>query len=323
MQSMKPIRLRDFIRVKNYYFSVVGYRNERAVKCFLRYAQHEEGDRVKDGMFFKKLSHEEALCVEEFKKYFDGKIFRIPIDRVNEVFKPEERLFEVMDSEVKKVVQLFSSIPKDKMGVTGSRLIGLEGKNSDVDFVVYGKYWFFARELIRRGIIEGKLSEPDENTWNYIYEKRKVPIPFEIFKVHERRKYHRAYIGSTYFDLLYVRDYDEIKRDIPEEAGIKYGFREVEAELLDDSLIYDYPAYYPVKSAKIKAILCFTHTYVGQALKGEKIFARGVLEKIGDDFYLVVGTSRETQEEFIVSVALIEKEGLKEEFESWLKERPL
>ncbi|MDI9646507.1 MAG: nucleotidyltransferase domain-containing protein [Archaeoglobales archaeon] len=323
MPSMKLIRLRDFIRVKNYYFSVVGYRNEKAVKCFLRYVQHVGGDRIKNGVRFKKLSHEEAFCVEEWRRYFDGKIFRIPLDIVDEVLKPEERLLEVMDSEVKKVVQLFSSIPKDKMGVTGSRLIGLEGKDSDVDFVVYGKYWFYARELIKKGILEGRLAEPDEITWNYIYEKRKVPIPFEIFKAHERRKYHRAYIGSTYFDLLYVRDYDELNRDVPEEVGTKYGFREVEAELLDDSLIYDYPAYYPVKSTQIKAILCFTHTYVGQALKGERIFARGVLEKIGDDFYLIVGTSRETQEEFMVSVDLIEKEGLKEEFESWLKERLL
>lgn len=315
---MKPIRLRDFVRVKDFYFSVVGYRNEEKVKCFLRYVPGE-GNRIKDGKKFKKLSSDEA---KSFKEFFDGNIFRIPLEKVDEVFKPEERLEKVMDGDVKKVIDFFSDLPKDKMGVTGSRLIGLKGKDSDVDFIVYGKHWFLAREKIKKKIELKQISEPDENTWNFIYKKRDVPLPYEIFLVHETRKYHRAFIGSTYFDLLYVRDYDEIEKDVPEDPGKKIGFYEVIAEVSDDSLAFDYPSYYPLKNSEFKAILCFTHSYAGQVFSGEKVYAKGVAEIIDGEKYLVVGTKRETREEFIVSLSLLERSDLYRDFLKWLKELP-
>lgn len=321
MRASKPLRLRDFVRVGSLYFSVVGYRNERAVKCFLRYAPGD-GDRVKDGVRYKKLSHEEAVNYAAARKFFDGSVFRIPHPEIDEVFKPEERLPEVMDPEVRKVVEFFSpEVPLDSMGVTGSRLIGLKGDDSDVDFIVYGEHWFRAREMLIVGIRKGKLSEPDEETWEFIYKKRRVPLPYDVFLIHERRKYHRAFVGSTYFDLLYVRGYGELERDIPEEPGTKLGLAEVVARVTDDSYVFDYPSYYPLDSG-FKAVLCFTHTYAGQALRGERIYARGVVEEIDGERYLVVGTSRETQEEFIVSLDLIERSQLSGEFESWLRGLP-
>jgi len=309
---MRPIRLRDFVRVGDLYFSVLGYNNSEKVKCFLRYSQSEMGDRIKDGKKFRKLSHEEALMHPLAAKYFDGRIFRIPAGEIDEIYKPEERLKDAMDENVSRIVEFFDKIPKREMGVTGSRLIGLKGKESDVDFVVYGKWWFIAREKIRRGIERGKLLKLDMNTWEFIYKKRKINIPFNVFLAHERRKFHRAFLGETYFDLLYVRGYDEIENGIPEEPGTKLGKITVEAVVLDDRYVFDYPAYYPLKH-EVKAILCFTHSFVGQAFKGERILARGELEIIDGEKYLVVGTKREVEDEFIISINLLEREGLKEE----------
>ncbi len=56
---------------------------------------------------------------------------------------------------------------------------------------------------------------------------------------------------------------------------------------------------------------------MGQAFRGERILARGDLEEINGKLYLVVGTKRETQDEFILSLDLIEKEGLRSDFEKW------
>ncbi|MEM2727251.1 MAG: DNA polymerase subunit beta, partial [Archaeoglobaceae archaeon] len=120
---MRPIRLRDFVRIGDLYFSVLGYKNSEKVKCFLRYAPHEKGDRIKDEKRFKKLSHEEALDHPIAKRYYDSGIFRIPARDIEEVFKPEERLRDAMDSTVSKIVEFFGSIPLEQMGVTGSRLI--------------------------------------------------------------------------------------------------------------------------------------------------------------------------------------------------------
>jgi len=311
--SGKPLRLRDFIRVGDLFFSVVGYRNHPHIRCFLRYAPGN-GGRFREGKKFRKLGHDDAVKIgEKFFRKEEG-IFRVPRDIVDEVFKPEERLGEVMDYEVRKVVSYFEDIPVTNMGVTGSRLIGLRGDESDVDFIIYGRDWFRGREKIKRGIQRGKISEPDDDTWEFIYRKRRPPINFDAFLVHERRKFHRAFIGSTYFDLLYVRGYDELDRNIPETVGRKMGRMRVAAEVKDDRNIFDYPAYYPVKHKEIKAVLSFTHTYAGQAFRGEIIEAFGQVEEIEGKLYLIVGTKRETEDEYVVSRTLLNKLGIQDPF---------
>ncbi|WP_456369883.1 nucleotidyltransferase domain-containing protein [Geoglobus sp.] len=308
--SGKPLRLRDFIRVGDLYFSVVGYRNEGSVKCFLRYAPGK-GGRFKDGVEYRKLTHGEALKAgERFFSKSEG-VFRVKYSEIDEVFKPEERLGDVIDSEVRRVVEFLSGIPTSEMGVTGSRLIGLMGSESDVDFVVYGRYWFAARERIRKGIESGRLSEPDDDTWEFIYRKRKPPLSYDAFLAHERRKFHRAFIGSTYFDLLYVRGYGELSRDIPEKVGKKLGKMKIVAEVVEDRDIFDYPAYYPVRHERVSAVLSFTHTYAGQVFRGEVLEAYGQVEEIDGKLYLIVGTKRETEDEYIVSRSLLEREGIR------------
>jgi len=317
---LKPIRLRDFVMADNCFFSVVGYRNESSVKAFLRYIPSMNGDRSRNGKTYRKLMHEEAIeyALNSGMKYYDmnSGIFLIPHSEIQEVFKPEERIAQIGDKEVKRIVDFFG-MPLNKMGVTGSRLIGLESDESDVDFVMYGNYWFRGQEKIQRGIERGKLSEPSQEMWEFIYSKRKVNIPFDLFLAHEMRKYHRAVIGNTYFDLLYVRDYDELNRQIPEEKGVKKEKITIRAELVDDRYVFDYPAFYPVKHHSIEAVLSYTHTYVGQAKRGETLEARGVVEEIKGGYYLIVGTSREVEDEYILSLNLIEHESLQESYRNW------
>jgi len=319
-KAKSKIRLRDFVKAKGCFFSVVGYRNEDRIKCFLRYIPSDKGDRVKSGLKYLKLDHNSAVKVaEKFDLFYNSErgIFFVPYDFVEEIYKPEERVGELNDEEVEKILKFFENIPKSKMGVTGSRLIGLKGEESDVDFVMYGRYWFLGQRQIRNGIESGKLSEPDEDIWDFIFNKRKVNIPYDIFVAHERRKFHRAVIGGTYFDLLYVRDYDELDRQIPEDIGVKIGKTTITAKVVDDRYSFDYPACYYIDHPDIRAILSFTHTYVGQGRKGELIEAKGFVEEIEGDRYLIVGTSREVRDEYIVSLTFLEKASLLKEFEVW------
>ncbi len=309
--SDKPIRLRDFIRVGDLFFSVVGYRNEGAVKCFLRYAPGM-GGRFRDGREYRKLTHDEALKIgRDYFRENEG-VFRVPYEHISEIFKPEERLDAIMDDETRKIVNFFRRIPRKNMGVTGSRLIGLREDESDVDFIIYGRDWFRAREMIKKEMMRGKIEEPDQSTWEFIYKKRRPPLSYDAFIIHERRKFHRAFIGSTYFDLLYVRGYSEIEKSIPENPGIKMGKERIVTMLKDDRDIFDYPAYYPVEHEKIDAVLSFTHTYAGQVFAGEILEAKGQVEKIGNRYYLIVGTRRETEDEYIVSKTLMGRLGIKD-----------
>jgi len=306
----KPLRLRDFIRVGDLYFSVIGYNNKKYVKSMLRYAPSKNGKREKNGKFFKKLNFDEA--VEIGKEYFSREcgIFKVRYDEIDEIYKPEERLPRIEDVDVKKVVEFFSGIPMENMGITGSRLIGLEDLDSDIDFVMYGKWWFKGREKIKKGIERGELSEPDEDTWEFIYKKRSPPLTYESFLLHEKRKFHRAFIGSTYFDLLYVRDYQNLTGKFPEKIGKKVCFKKLRGVVTDDSLVFDYPAYYPIKNSEVEAVVSFTHTFAGQAFAGELIEASGWIEVIDERRYLIAGSKREVRDEYIVSLTLLKKANL-------------
>ncbi|MFW5638973.1 MAG: DNA polymerase subunit beta, partial [Methanoculleus sp.] len=72
---------------------------------------------------------------------------------------------------------------------------------------------------------------------------------------------------------------------------------------------FDNPAVYAVDHDEIGRVLSFTHTYSGQALAGEVIEARGVVERHGDERWLIVGTTREAKGEYIISKTLLESSG--------------
>ncbi len=322
----EPIRLRDVVEFRNCYFSVVSYFNDRAVKCLLRYVPEtifrevtgKKPERSKRRKGYVKLDHEEALNF--FREYEKDGIFLLPVKV--KVFKPEAVTPALIkkDETVRKVYEFFSAPVK---GVTGSRLIGLNAPTSDVDFVVYGKWFEIARRELKEGIEKGKLRKLEDDEWKKIYRKRNPPFDFDTFVLHEERKYNRAMVDvcDIYFDLLYVRDYRELHK-YPEFRGKKVGKVVVEGTVTDDSAIFDYPARYPLKDVKIKYIstsedvgecevgevLSFTHTYAGQAFRGERIEAYGVLEvhpeSSGVAGKVIVGTRR-VSDEYIISKTLL------------------
>jgi predicted nucleotidyltransferase len=190
------------------------------------------------------------------------------------------------------------------MGITGSMLVGLQGPSSDIDFVVYGPAWWKAREILARAKSEGIIGDLDEATWRKIYSKRKPETDFEEFLVHERRKGNRGMIDGTYFDLLFTRDWDQIEM---QPAGKPGGSGMIEAKVENADFAFDSPAIYRLDHPEVKEIFCYSHTYAGQALVGERIEAKGVLEKTEKGLRLVVGTTREARGEWIRSLTLLEK----------------
>jgi hypothetical protein len=120
---------------------------------------------------------------------------------------------------------------------------------------------------------------------------------------HELRKWNRGQIEGTYFDILYTRSYDNL-RSAPTGRGIIMGRKVIQAKVTDASLAFDSPAVYEVEHESVSRVLSFTHTYSGQALSGETIEACGIWEQHRDEFWLVVGTTREARGEYIISLTL-------------------
>jgi predicted nucleotidyltransferase len=307
------IRLRDFIEdADGWLYAVSTYNNREKVGCVLRYIPHFSGERVRqDGRRFHKLDFDEAFeLIRQKKPSYANTVQRVPLNDVVRVYKPEDELESICarNQKVRRLAVLFT-LPGGTLGCTGSFLCGLENEASDIDLVVYGKAWFTAQEQLRKMIEEGIINDLSPEMWRKVYTKREPAIPFEIFVLHEKRKWNRGEIEGTYFDLLYTRSYGDLE-NVPTERGRVIDRRCIQARVTDASLAFDSPAIYEVDHEEIHRVLSFTHTYSGQALRGEIIEAKGVCEDHGDEKWLVVGTSRIAPDEYIVSRTLMEQANL-------------
>jgi len=306
---MKPIRLRDFIEDKDgWIYSVAAYDNEEKAGCVLRYVPDEDGERTAhDGTKYHKMDFEDAFAyIAEHKPEYLDTVHRIPHADIARVMKPEEEILHLAagNERVMRLLPVFN-VSIEKVGCTGSLLCGLENESSDIDMVVYGSAWFTAQENLRRAVEKGEVSALSEEMWEKVYRKRVPEIDYETFLLHEKRKWNRGEIDGTYFDLLYTRSYEQLDSlGIPK--GKVCGKKTIEATVTDASLAFDNPAVYAVDHEEISKVLSFTHTYSGQALKGEVIEATGVVEEYGDTKWLIVGTTREAKGESIISKTLLE-----------------
>ncbi len=323
------MRIRDFIRtIEGLYFAVNSYVHPpNKIYAFLRYVPYDLANfkgliREINGKKYIKIPDTETaykFLEDNFKKYlfFDENIdvlmHAINKEDVEDVYYPNYKLLEIIDNpknSLEEKCRKLALILEDygvsiySMGVTGSLLIGLSSNNSDIDFVVYGENFNKARYALKEAIEDKKINPLSVDFWKKAYEKRikNNELSFKEFIFYEKRKYNRGVIDNTMFDLLYVREY----KDIKEKYGTKYknlGFIKIEGEVLDDSFIFDNPAVYKIEcynDDSIKEVVSFTHTYSGQAFKGEKIVVRGKLELVNNDYKrVVVGTTREAINEYI------------------------
>ncbi len=304
---MLRTRLRDFIiTYDDWIFAVADYCHEGGIRSILRYVPDPEGKRGRDKKY-RKLDFDDAFVfMKKERPEWVSDVHIVPWDSVKQILAPNEKLHSLVkkNSKVRAIVNTLKAIPPDKMGVTGSLLAGLENESSDIDFIVYGSSWFKARDIIARAKMEkNPITEISDEMWHEIYRKRKPELPFDEFLRHELRKGNRGMVGGTYFDLLYVRDWEDIA---PCLRGRDIGIETIEATVTNADFSFDSPAIYKIDHPEIDYVLSYTHTYAGQALVGERIEARGVVEVVGNMKRLVVGTTREPKGEWIRSLTLLE-----------------
>jgi len=308
------VRIRDFFITKqNWIFSVVSYDlGEEEVKCLLRYIPDDRGERVAERGRYRKLDFYEAYAFlgRYCPTYVKGGMQVVPKEDIKEILRPDDELPLIAEREeqVQTIFELLGNrIQRDRIGITGSYLCGLNSDNSDLDFVLYGRPNFnIAREVIEAAEEEGILVGITDTVWRRIYNKRQPELSYNSFVAHEQRKKNRGAIGDTYLDILYTRDREEIKQlDMRNyEICERVGYATITAEVKDVSFSFDNPAIYEIEHPEISKVLSFTHTYVGQALAGEKIEARGVIERTKHESRLVVGTTRDAKGEWIRSLSL-------------------
>lgn len=303
-------RIRDFFETnEGWIFAVSDYNHPHGLRSLLRYIPDPSGERAARGIRYRKMDFDQAFeFLRQNRPGYIQDLHVVPESDVLRLYDPSQGLRAVakMDPKTEKIALILNQagVPWEEMGITGSRLIGLQAPASDIDFVVYGPMWWKARDIVDRAKKGGSIQDLDEETWKKIYAKRKPEISLEEFMLHEKRKGNRGMIDGTYFDLLFTRDWNQIQ---PLDEGRPVGQGLVEAQVTDCEFAFDSPAIFRLDHPEVKEILCFTHTYAGQALPGERIEAKGVLEETANGLRLVVGTTREARGEWIRSLSLLEK----------------
>lgn len=302
-------RIRDFFETKDgWIFAVADYSHPDGLRSMLRYVPDAAGERKANGKRYRKMDFEQAYeFLRRERPCYVRDLHVVPLQDVLRIYRPSDGLLVVaeLDRRVRKIAGLLgqAGVPCAQMGITGSMLVGLSSPSSDIDFVVYGPCWWKARDIVARAKVNGEIGDLDEATWRKIYSKRKPEISFSEFMLHETRKGNRGMIEGTYFDLLFTREWNQI---YSQPSGKPAGECRIEARVTNADFAFDSPAIFRLDHPEVKEIFCYSHTYAGQALPGETIEAKGVLEETSHGLRLVVGTTREARGEWIRSLSLLE-----------------
>jgi predicted nucleotidyltransferase len=283
-----------------------GFEQGKAL-CFLRY--------IKDDGGWKKVTTEQANAYlkQHYPDYLhyspvlDAHLHAVAIDRIVKHHQPKQRLQQIMqanqlDSIERDLVQLCDLLQQNGLdltqtGITGSILVGVQKQSSDIDLVCYGRSVFYQCRAITRELIEqGQLQELNANDWQQSYDRRSCDLSFADYIWHERRKTNKAVINGRKFDLNFI---DESKCS-EATSYQKCGAIKLQCKVTDDTHAFDYPAEFKIDHEQFDAIVSFTATYTGQAMKGETVEVSGIVEQTQKGLKrIVVGSSREAHGEYI------------------------
>jgi len=306
-----PYLPKDFIETaEGLIFAVVSYGPQAGkVGCFLRYVKSDSG--------WQKIATEAAnrLLTTQYPHYlyhseqFDAAFHAVDIEYITQHYHPEQRLKDLLDVDVcNEIVQRLQrliptlvqyGVDPEILGVTGSLLIGCQKSTSDIDLVVYGREAFHrVRSAVQQAVANGELSVLDDVLMRDNFERRLGELSYDDFAWHESRKFNKAVVEGTKFDIGMVH-YQFVEED--ERQYQKQGVVKLVSQVIDDQFSFDFPARYILDDEVISEVMVMTQTYVGQAKTGEKIEVSGAVEceAATGQCRLIVGSSREAVGEYI------------------------
>jgi len=304
---------KDFIETaEGLLFAVVGQgREDDKVLCFLRY--------IKRDSVWKKVATEEANEFLQqyhpdflhYSQMLDAHLHAVAIHQIVKHHQPEQRLQEIMLASERDPVEhdlyvlcdLFQQHGLDlsNTGITGSILVGVQNRNSDIDIVCYSRAVFQqCRSITCKLIGLGFLQDLNEQDWQESYLRRSCDLDFADYVWHEQRKTNKAIINGRKFDLS-CSDMRGCDNTAPEPVNYKKcGAITLQCKVVDDTYAFDYPALFSIDYEQIDAIVSYTATYTGQAVNGEVVEVSGQLEQTETGLKrIVVGSSREAEGEYI------------------------
>jgi len=299
------------------------------IVAYLRYYPDNRGARLRSGRRYLKvyeLSQRHRLLAHKWPQYLyydevQGRELQgVPRDEVLKLHKPEHRLTAILHSRHRdtletgaasliEVLARRSGLPLASFGISGSLLVGLHRRDSDIDVIAYGAE---AARCVHRTL--NALLEEDEYFHRYgehdlrrLYARRGLQhaIGFKDFAMQESRKVLQGrFMDHDYF-IRCVKGWREVTEVYGDAWYRPKGRSTISARVLDDAESLLTPCRYLLEHVRVLAgatsrtpreVVSFRGRFAEQVRGGERIVARGRLESVHSEeshhFRLVVGESR-------------------------------
>ena len=327
-ESATKAREGDFVdTTDNLIFDVKGlvHPPDRIV-AYLRYYPDKRGDRLRGIVRYSKvyeLSKRERLLRKRWPQYLyydetQGRELQgVPMDSIRALHTPQRRLSILMRSRKrgtleKDAVGLVnalvrgSGLPPERFGISGSLMLGLDDRKSDIDIMAYG---LGTAKSVQKTLFT--LLKNDKRFHRYGLSDLRVlhvrrglqrAIPFKDFVKQERRKALQGkFLGHDYF-IRCVKDWPEITERYGDARYRGIGECTISGQVTDDKESLLTPCRYSIEPARVLSgvaspkpveLVSFRGRFAEQAKVGERVIARGRLETVqsaGSEYArLVVG----------------------------------
>lgn len=313
--SVSSFREGDFVEsTEGLIFDVKGlvHPPDRVI-AFIRYIPNSRGDRERRGVRYRKIyelserynflrkNYPHYLC---YNDVFGECLNEVPLRDVVYHYKPQQKTLQLLsnsnlDSVEKQTLAFIrllnelTHIPLSSIGVSGSVLVGLHTKNSDIDLIVYGAdVCHTLKNALKKLLQEGgevKPLTPDLLRGRYFSRQRDTPVSYEEYLFHESRKSFQGFFKDREFFIRYVKDWSEVEERYGDVFYENAGYAEVKGVIANDKSNFFTPCTYGLAGVEvingkavspITEISSFRGRYCEQAFIGELVMARGKLEKV-------------------------------------------
>ncbi|HIE22627.1 MAG TPA: hypothetical protein EYP68_00155 [Candidatus Korarchaeota archaeon] len=315
----------DFIEnLDGVIFNVKGYLHpNNYVVAFVRYVPDPRGDRRRDSRKYLKLNslEEKIRFLKQrypdylvFDKIFDEMVCEVPHKEILKEYDPKRKAKEILSSKDEdplkskmrrfiEVISSHSNVSTNSFGVSGSLLLDLHTKDSDIDPLVYGsencyRVYETLKELSKNS---EKIRTLNKMEIKALYRAKLLDtfIDLELFTKMMKERVMEGIFEDTLFSIRFLKDPGEIKEEYGEIRFKDLGEVEIEGKVVDASEAIFTPCRYVLSglrilhgssSKEIREVSSFRSRFCDLAKEGDTIRARGKLElvKTKDEEYLRV-----------------------------------
>jgi len=282
--------------------------------AFIRFTPDPNGKRRRGNTSYKKvypLRERYALLRRKFPQYlvfdpvFNQWLCEVPTRMVKKRYEPSAYLGQLLrksdlgelGKQTIDLAQLLhgkAGVKWSALGVSGSLLVGLHTPESDIDLVVYGsqncrKVYNALKLLVHDETSGVKLYNEQNLKALFDFRSKDTAMKFEDFVRTESRKILQGkFQGRDYF-IRCVKGRKEVTETYGSVQYKPMGEAMVRAVIADDSEMIFTPCSYQIENVHLlqgkiikplREVVSFRGRFCEQARKGEKIIARGMIERL-------------------------------------------